>query len=607
MTSMAVVRSRSPWLVLAALASCALTPLLPTEDVYPPVRQKPVVASVRSRSSTAAVFAAPSAAPVASMAGADVVRVKGRVRVRGDLPWPGVRVVAARVGREGGAAVDALTDEAGEFELPLTGGEWVVWLLPRAAVSGQWLEPEAPLEAGDWPEPAVEPREHQVRVRPGEARLLELRVRSDVVVAGRVIDDRHGLPVAGAEVFLAASDSLDAGPRGRPVAVTDEVGRFASVQDTSPTAATSLPQVTVVRARGWALAAVRSLIGGSIREDVVPDLEVRLTRPLHLLGRVEDPRGAPIAGAHLVVSAHLPDQGGWRSPFEPRVKFEARGQVEWRWELSSGPDGSFTVDDLAATGPDGTATVRIEAYSDDHVQREPCETFVGPGAATFRVVMTRPATVRGAVVDAEGRPIANVRVARYLNPAGPRFRPSESGVEPGVLLDHGPGRFGDGRFLARRGRSGFAAGSRDDGTFVLKRLPEGRHELAVWAAGYGEEFVTVDAPADDVRVVLSPERRLTGRVVDARGAGVTGAHVRVFRFGSGSAAAEASVSGEAWDGRQELGAAITVDGEFTVGGLAAEQVDVVVLAGHRVVARRAGVRSDGGPIELVARPLETDR
>jgi hypothetical protein len=238
------------------------------------------------------------------------------------------------------------------------------------------------------------------------------------------------------------------------------------------------------------------------------------------------------------------------------------------------------------------------------VQREPCDAIVGTAGARVRVVMTRPATIRGAVVDGEGRPIANARVARHLVPAGPRFQPSTSSVEPGVMLDHGPGRFGDGRFLARRGRPGRAAGTQSDGHFVLKRLPEGRHELAVWAAGYGEEVVTVDAPADDVQVVLSPERRLTGRVVDVRGAGVSGAHVHVFSFGSGSAAAEASVSGEAWDGRQELGAAITTAGDFTVGGLAAEQVDVIVLAGHRVVARGEGVRPDGGPIELVVHPRE---
>jgi hypothetical protein len=142
---------------------------------------------------------------------------------------------------------------------------------------------------------------------------------------------------------------------------------------------------------------------------------------------------------------------------------------------------------------------------------------------------------------------------------------------------------------------GRATTTRADGTFALDRAPPGPHILAVCAPGHAERFVTVTAPASDLRITLPPSRTLRGRVTDLDGAGVPRRFVLALRAGAlerGLAAFDRAYPDEdAWDAADERGAAVTdAEGRFEVAGLGDEAVDVLVSNDRDIVGELAGAR-----------------
>ncbi|MBX3465415.1 MAG: carboxypeptidase regulatory-like domain-containing protein [Planctomycetes bacterium] len=575
-------------LLTAALAAPAL--LLAPDDPRPPVGGAPrdaVVTPAPPVDLAAGEREPPASAttPAPAVASAPVV-VRGHVRLLLGGRWPHVEVVATRDRRE----VVATTDDQGAFSLALAPGPWTIALRPAAGLEARWIA-GAPPDDDAWTAEREAPLEQRVDVAADETRMLDLRVRSQVVVAGRVVDDSDGAPVAGAEVRLAhgAARVLDLR------ASSDASGRFAIVADSS----SWLPDTAIVRAPGRAPAAVSVshgviLLGcsGTLKRMHAAGLEVRLPLPLRLTGRVEDAHGAPLAGARVEVRADIPVQdgravGAARRPESP---------VPWTWHATAGPDGEFTVEDLAASLHPAHTEAQVSASLEGYAERRPVSLLVGPEGARTRLRLERPAAVSGRVVDASGAPLAGARVARFPDENGPRFV-----WVRGSLRDSGPARLGPGEALAYEPRHGRAAGTGPDGAFQLDGLLPGPQRLSVSAPGFGERVIDVQAPTSDLRVALAPERVLSGRLVDHVGRPLGFAEVRILKAGQGETAWPNDL-----DPSDERGAAVTDhEGAFVVRGLAGDDVDVIACDGSVVVATRLGVRLDGEPLLLRADPPPT--
>lgn len=536
--------------------------------------------------------------------------VTGRVRARDDEesgPVPGVDVVATR----GGAAdVLATTDADGRFALALSPGRWTLSLRPLMAFDAHAIDPDLPVDDRGWPEPAQgAPREAQIDVGP-EDLALDLRVRSQGLVVGRVVDDLLDTPIAGAVITFGATPDL---PHWT-TATTDSRGRFFVVSD-HHTSISGMPSSTMlVQADGYAAGAA-DVWGRSFPPSSTWTIEVRLLRPVRLQGRVVDPEGRGLPDVGLTVTAALPHQPAF-SPGGSRRGTSGHGG-EWTWSARTGPDGAFVVEGLAPSVSPEHTEVKVEAKRRGWKQVGSCTGIAGPGAAPLTVVVAPEVTVAGTVVNSAGAPIEGACVARLHRPAEVRFE-RETHDAPVVrdrVMQGLPGALAN-RRLADRYYRGLAAATAPDGRFVLDGLAPGAHTLAIRAPGHGEVIVRVSAPETGLRVVLAPGRSFRGRVLDGAGEPLAGATVRAMRAGTGPSARESLAGGwpgDDWDHADERGAAITdAEGRFAITDLGADSVDVLVVREAEfsgdwrlrrrpeVVAFADGARTDGVEIALRA-------
>jgi hypothetical protein len=148
---------------------------------------------------------------------------------------------------------------------------------------------------------------------------------------------------------------------------------------------------------------------------------------------------------------------------------------------------------------------------------------------------------------------------------------------------------------------GFAEASSDrHGAFRLSNLPPGRHRLEVVAQGYadGELILKVEGarPVTGVSLILDPEARIGGRVLDPAGRPVAGAAVRAVPYRLTRQPEAVDVSGE--------GAATTrEDGTFELASSPGVLALVASASGHgtgRVtgIEVAAGGRVDGVEVRL---------
>ncbi len=165
------------------------------------------------------------------------------------------------------------------------------------------------------------PRE--IEVRP-EGVAVEIEVPSGRRVRGRVVDGA-GRPVAGAQVWMSAHDSLN---EGEFVASTSSGGEF-ELRDAS------LERAFAVVAAGFAPSALLA-----VQEVGEEELEVELdAQARQVRGRVVDEHGAPLAGARVLVGEPL--DPSWKST---RLEHALHAPLA----LVSDSDGAFCGDWLAA-------------------------------------------------------------------------------------------------------------------------------------------------------------------------------------------------------------------------------------------------------------------
>ncbi|MCI0585225.1 MAG: sigma-70 family RNA polymerase sigma factor [Planctomycetes bacterium] len=200
---------------------------------------------------------------------------------------------------------------------------------------------------------------------------------------------------------------------------------------------------------------------------------------------------------------------------------------------------------------------------------------------TTRVDFDLPAEswIAGRVVDRDGRGVSGAS----LETQGP------AEVVPGLLASWAPGlRFG-------RGRTGA------DGRFRIHSLLPGRHSLSIAAEGFlpgfgGPVEVPAGGGAEGIEVVLESGHRVAGRVVDAAGVPSEGLTVMVVPD-------RGAVNRRGLDGanlrwfRQK--ARTQGDGSFSVSGLDAVPLIVLVRRGGKPLAERREVEVDTEGLEVV--------
>jgi beta-lactamase regulating signal transducer with metallopeptidase domain/protocatechuate 3,4-dioxygenase beta subunit/peroxiredoxin len=388
---------------------------------------------------------------------------------------------------------------------PIAGAKVVVWVYRRGPREGARLAttrfPVATDAEGRWRAdyvPADTPPETEVMLRlehpdfvsePGGFRrrftVAQARagervevMETGVSLAGRVLGP-NGAPVPGARVVLGQTPSFAEPGSDVLRATTDAAGgfRIAHIGLEKDRSGPQRDYVTV-EAPGFAPAVQDVAIGPGAPAAV----EVRLSAPKPLKGRVVDKSGQPVAGAVVSVGSY----GQSRT-------------LSWRGETDA--EGRFTWPDGPAEG-----TVTLEAY------RFPFSRAIGrtapAGAAAAEIVLHRPFHARGTVVDAmTGEPIPRFTIVPGQGPIGSNGRYM---WRPAVTRQGADGRFDEDDLFGLDSPSGVA--------------------LKVEAEGYLPEVFDGFTSADESAEHAFRLRRaapMTGVVRDPEGQPLAGAKVEV--------------------------------------------------------------------------------
>lgn len=337
------------------------------------------------------------------------------------------------------------------------------------------------------------------------------------VTIGGVVTDEAGKPVAGAKVTVYAPPTeTEQSNYSTDVAesVTDDRGRWRA--DDVPANPTRMS--VAIEARGF----LRG--GGPPQSDL--NAVMILKRGVTIQGRVTDLRGNPVAGAKV--------SGGdsWSSEPKPTTT-DARGA----FALENCPPGAS----LVTVQADGYAPDLREVHPED---RPTLEFRLAPGQ-----------TLRGRVLDRQGKPVAGVMVASDT------WREHRS-------LD-------------------FRANTDKDGRFEWKSAPADAVQYAVFKDGYMRlNNVVLKPAAAEQPVTLDPELVISGRVTDA----VTGKPVPAFRVVRGLVFSNAA--GVHW---MQQDAAQFAEGRYTLkhGDLFAGYAVRVEAAGYKGIESRVFNPTEG--------------
>jgi protocatechuate 3,4-dioxygenase beta subunit len=353
---------------------------------------------------------------------------------------------------------------------------------------------------------------------------VEIVLGAGAKLTGRLTNEEDE-PVRG-KVFLR---SLDGGPVGgllarRLSAESDDEGRFAL--DAVPSGEHALQ----AESQGYGAKTIEIAVSARSKEE---DLgEIVLERGLAIEGRVVGADGIPVPEARVVA---FKTSGGMMS-------FAATEQIE----STSDAEGRFMVAGLG----EGVYDVFATAPGFGRAEPTPAEA----GARNVTLTLKPAGSIRGAVVDPEGRAVTSYRAMA---------RSPES-----------------------RGWGGGSEADEENGTFVLESVAEGEYVVEIVAPDFVSEAVsgvrvTGGSITDVGTIRLRRGGRLEGTVVDASGTPVAGATVqarqsgqRSFRFyDTGSASTDRS-------------------GGFRIGGLPDGKVDVVATHPSYAEGRVEGIEID---------------
>lgn len=314
-------------------------------------------------------------------------------------------------------------------------------------------------------------------------------------VSGRVIDG-SGQPVSGALVMLAPPGS-NGGLEELPPAAAAWVSTAGngSFRLAPPEPGTYHLDIT---ARGFAPQRRPALTLAAGSKDLALGA-VALAPEAVLEGRVLDLGRRPITGAKV----YLYRRGWVPSRIPPEAPKDASTPLLKDPSAITDREGRFIVHGLV---PGEAFEVSIWARGFAHASVESQRV---PAEAPLEVVLRGQATVRGKVVDAEGKPVAGVRVDALANGL----------AERGMTDEQGAFRFGAG-----------------PGEIELRTVREGTSAAPLrlrLAPGEVSEPLTMVlhtlAPAPAPAAPEGPIQEISGLVMDAKGSPVAGAYIQAYR------------------------------------------------------------------------------
>jgi RNA polymerase sigma factor (sigma-70 family) len=370
-----------------------------------------------------------------------------------------------------------------------------------------------------------------VEIEAGRTTEVLCKLDANVTIRGIVVDrEQRPVPSALVEMAVPAMVGYDI----ETVATTGSDGRF------TVRAAPALCAIGA-RAAGFAASKLQVLTG---KDGNTAEVRIELPAPGGSVeGRVEDAAGTPVAGA--VVCA-------------------GRGQTT---AIAIGDEGAPAAA-LARTDADGRfVAVGLEPGEQTVQARGPgfapwhgAVSIAAGATSALRIVLLPGGAVRGVVLDADRRPVAEAQVT-----------------------------VGTGRDFAS-----FRTETDESGAFALSGLPVGEVQIAVATMPGGRADATVSIAAGQVasrEVVIPKGRELKGRVVDVLGAPVDSAGVEVI--------AEGRPAADLWFAVAKTGA----DGAFAVGSGPAGGTFRVDVWGAEIARLRVEGIDFHAPVELRVRRI----
>jgi protocatechuate 3,4-dioxygenase beta subunit len=243
----------------------------------------------------------------------------------------------------------------------------------------------------------------------GQARAFDIQLQPGITFRARVIDSVSGKPVAGLRLFDWQQKALDARSDANGLVTITELllGEFSFNVESQTHARWWSDQCTrewerkwfETRYKGWQRnfdSLTFDLKPGMATVTVVAEQAVRVT------GRVVDPDGKPVGGATVAPA------------------FTGSGNSltgDTRFSVATKADGSFVMT-LPASG---AAEYNLVAHDGKYGEWRkwangvlpPIKTTPGQVIENVTMSLTRPAVVRGRVVDGKGRPVAGREVRAH--------------------------------------------------------------------------------------------------------------------------------------------------------------------------------------------------
>jgi hypothetical protein len=264
-------------------------------------------------------------------------------------------------------------------------------------------------------------------------------------------------------------------------------------------------------------------------------------------GKVVDAKGMPLAGVKVSAYASVTELNCIRE-----IGASTTGEDgAFSFTLQESPPGAFVI-----ARKDGFSCGWRTWYDDPRMSQEPA-----------RIELGKPAALSGVVVDVAGKPVPAAAIRLVLE--SDRF-PRTTGGEPADWLATKTGT--DGRFVF----PDLPAGAR--ATFLVD-APE-KASLPGYSAGEDQELQYTPGQKG-IRLVLKPEGRIEGTLLDPNGNAIAGTLVRAYE---GDFTAKTTVTTEA-------------NGRFVVGGLDAGKHSLRLVSGRApadFVAGRRGIAVENG-------------